>query len=186
MDAQLLGLDFPFDQELDIIGQPNPATPPEHWTHASASGQGLPQPELAASDRDASAGTDGSAGPQWQQHAAGADGASVHSDPRQAYPLIPSPLTWADASSAESGYQPSGGQASASVHTAGRPPPCADDAHMPTVDDSHTAHMAARRPQQAAEAAAGLAGRAPRRRSTETQRAGRGTVSVRHRWPQYL
>jgi len=180
MDAQLLGLDFPLDQELDFIGRPDLATPPEHWTHASASGQGPPQAaHLAASDRDASAGTDGSAGPQWQQHAAGADGASVHSDPWQAY--IPSPLTWADASSAESSYQPSGGQASASEHTAGRPPPCAEDAHMMTVGDSDAAHVGAPWPQQAAEAAAGPAGRAPRRRSTETQRGGKGTVSLRHR-----
>ena len=178
MDPQLLGLDFPLDQEFDLIGQPDLAPLPDRWTHASASGHGLPQlSPLAASSRDAAAGTDGSAGPRWQQHAAGADGAAaaVQADPFEAY--IVRPPTWADTSSAESCYQPAGGQASASAHAAGGPPPCATNAHMSTVDGSKTAHTVARGPQQAAEAAAGPAGRAPRRRSTETQRGGRGTVS---------
>ena len=185
MDPQLLGLSFSLDQELDPTGQPDLCTPPT--THASASGHGLPQPtHFAASGRDgdALAGADGSAGPPWQYRAAGPDGAgaAMHADPCMASGLSP-PLR-ADTSSAAADHQPTGMQASASAHAAGRPPPPrADHAHVLTADGGYAAHAGPRKPQHAAEAAAGPAGRAPRRRSAETQRAGRGTVSLRRPRP---
>ena len=184
MDPQQLELHPPLNQELDLTDLPDRSNPPDRWTHASAFGQGPPQPtHLAASawGGDAAAGTDGGTVPGWLQHATGVDGAAaaMYADPCLDRDL--SPPTWAGTASASACHRQPGGLVSASAHTAGRPPPCGNHAHALTVGDGDAAHVGPPRPVQAAEAAAGPTGRAPRRRSAETQRGSRGTVSLRRR-----